>query len=667
MLLLVPTIPESSLAGGQIAAKADRVELPGGWAETVAITIDPPRVQGTMTVERMMLGDLRIEDIVLTCARLRVTAETVGCAGDARFTTDASGTLTAPVTGAYDVSADRLDLTLAADPFGGRVSARISLAGEALNGAVDFHGLVLDEMIADRLTGMSVSSGLLRGSVQFAGAADRGGLEVDLDLSVDDLGFDNADGTVAAAALSVQVSGQVGVDEARQRFDLQVAPAGGEVLLGSLYLDFARARPVMALTGVLDGEAFQVERGRLSDADALDLSFSGEADLGELEDSLGQWQLDLERAVLPDAYDRYLANFAQSTGLGSFDTDGLVRGDVSLSGTTPEHVTIDLRDVSIADRAGRFAISRLAGLVDYDASGDSSDSELQWDSAQIYEVTLGGGRGRFTAAGESFALLDPLQVQVFDGGLTVRTLAFADYGAADMTLDFEADIQPISLRPVTEALGWPPLNGTISGEIPRVTLREQVVEVGGAIDLDVFAGTVRLEKLRLERLFGVLPTLAGDVILEDLDLQQMTGAFSFGEIRGRLEGGVRNLRLLNWQPVAFDMTLHTPESDPSKHRISQRAVENLTSIGGGPTAVLSETFLRFFDDFGYQRLGLACRLQNNVCRMSGVRPAPNGGYYIVEGSGIPRIDVIGYSREVDFPQLIRRVEAATAAGSPTFD
>ena len=89
-------------------------------------------------------------------------------------------------------------------------------------------------------------------------------------------------------------------------------------------------------------------------------------------------------------------------------------------------------------------------------------------------------------------------------------------------------------------------------------------------------------------------------------------------------------------PEAFDAFLFTPPDDRSQQRISQRAVTNLSSIGGGSgggvAAALQGGFLRFFDDFGYDRLGLSCRLANDVCLMGGVMPAP-GGYYIVKGSG----------------------------------
>ena len=120
---------------------------------------------------------------------------------------------------------------------------------------------------------------------------------------------------------------------------------------------------------------------------------------------------------------------------------------------------------------------------------------------------------------------------------------------------------------------------------------------------------------------------------------------------------------MRWRPVAFDARFATPEKDPSKHRISQRAVKSLAEIGGAGK-VLSSTLLRLFNEFSYARLGLSCRLERGVCHMGGVEPAPNG-YYIVKGGGfIPRIDVIGFNERVDWNTLVDRLEGATSLPGP---
>jgi hypothetical protein len=96
-------------------------------------------------------------------------------------------------------------------------------------------------------------------------------------------------------------------------------------------------------------------------------------------------------------------------------------------------------------------------------------------------------------------------------------------------------------------------------------------------------------------------------------------------------------------------------------------VQNIGNIGGGGagvTAALSSGVMRFFDDFNYDRLGLSCRLENDVCILDGIAPAPNGGYYLVKGKGLPRIDVIGGAHRVDWPRLVQQLIAITESNGP---
>ena len=324
--------------------------------------------------------------------------------------------------------------------------------------------------------------------------------------------------------------------------------------------------------------------------------------------------------------------------------------------------TLDLmlKDVWIIDKSDRFGIEQLAGAVHMAADGQVKASNLAWQAAQVYQVGMGPAEFFFDARPDGLVLAQGLELAVLDGAVRVDEFGFSLGVSGLQSFEFSGSVEPISLQRLSEALGWPLLQGSFSGQIPKVSLHQGVVEVGGAMEFEVFDGLVTLDQMRVERLFGVLPTLAADIRVDKLDLEQMTSAFSFGKIEGRLSGKVGDLRLLDWQPVAFDLDLYTDTSIKARRRISQRAVDNLSSIGGG-AAALSQTVLRVFDDFAYKRLGLKCRLSNNVCRMGGVGDAASG-YFIVKGSGIPRIDIIGYSKQVDWPQLLRRLDAATRSG-----
>ena len=179
--------------------------------------------------------------------------------------------------------------------------------------------------------------------------------------------------------------------------------------------------------------------------------------------------------------------------------------------------------------------------------------------------------------------------------------------------------------------------------------------------------TIRIDDLRLASLFSASPEVFATMHIERLDLETLTRTFDFGKIEGKLNGWVRGLHLQNWQPVAFDARFFSPDDDDSRQRISQRAVESISSLGGGnATAALSRGFLGLFEEFRYKRLGIGCRLERGICQMVGIGPAAgtNGGYYLVEGSSLPRINVIAYNRLVDWQDLLARLQAAAQSEGP---
>lgn len=482
---------------------------------------------------------------------------------------------------------------------------------------------------------------------------------VEARFSLDSLSFDSSAGTVAAADLVLGGSVSLSPDSA---WSLALTLNSGELLVDPLYLSLS-ALPDVSLTASGDLPAaggVLINRFELGDGESMRLTGGGGINPDLRIDAL---QLEIEQLTLPLGYERFLAPVAETLGASGLTPGGSLLGRVNLDSQGLSRVTLSLQDFSLRDASERYGLSAVNGVVDYDTSGDSLDSSLSWERLRYYSLVIGAGDARFFAGGGQFSLLSPLFLPILDGGVQIHELALGDIGSPAMSMDFRADIQPMSLAQITEGLGWPVMNGQLSGEIPAVRLRDQVLEVGGVIAVDVFDGTLDIRNLRLERIFGVLPTLAADLALDNIDLEQLTGAFSFGRIEGRLDGQVLGLRMLDWRPVAFDLDLHSSTDSKSRRKISQRAVDNLSSIGGG-VAALSQTVLRFFDDFSYRRLGISCRLVNDTCFMGGVAPAGNG-YYLVEGSGIPRIDVKGFARQVDWPRLVDRLQAATRSGGAT--
>ena len=98
-------------------------------------------------------------------------------------------------------------------------------------------------------------------------------------------------------------------------------------------------------------------------------------------------------------------------------------------------------------------------------------------------------------------------------------------------------------------------------------------------------------------------------------------------------------------------------SDDRPHRISRKAVSDLTRVAGGGGGLLQAGgLLSFFDRFAYDSLGWRCKLRNGVCHMGGVSDREGKpGYYIVRGAWLPRVDVVGHARRVDWHAMLQRI------------
>jgi hypothetical protein len=211
-------------------------------------------------------------------------------------------------------------------------------------------------------------------------------------------------------------------------------------------------------------------------------------------------------------------------------------------------------------------------------------------------------------------------------------------------------------------MGWPRLEGKASASIPLVTYTGGRLTTDGALGFNLFNGSLAVTNLSMQDPLGQAPRLNADLQFRNLDLGDLTRTFSFGAIEGKLDGDVEHLQLVKWQPVNFDARfISSPGRYPKK--ISQRAVQNISSLGGaGAAAAIQRSFLRFFEQFNYDKIGLSCKLRNDTCQMSGVESTPQG-YIIVKGSGIPSITVMGYNQSVSWGELLSRIQRITAGNA----
>jgi len=245
-------------------------------------------------------------------------------------------------------------------------------------------------------------------------------------------------------------------------------------------------------------------------------------------------------------------------------------------------------------------------------------------------------------------------------------------GGEPLEVRFGLDLQRLDIAQLSQALGWPAFTGELTGRIPEARYSNERLDFQGGLSVELFGGAVQVSSLAMERPFGVAPTLSSDIAFEDIDLEALTGVLGFGTITGKLDGRIERLRLVDWEPVAFEARLDTDRDaarrDGVRQRVSQRAVQDLSSVSDASfMSSLQSQLIGLFDDFGYRRIGISCRLAEEVCEMDGLGSAGNG-FIIVEGSGLPRLSVVGFNRRVDWPTLVERLKAASTGDlKPVFE
>ncbi|PHS69733.1 MAG: hypothetical protein COB23_05580 [Methylophaga sp.] len=378
---------------------------------------------------------------------------------------------------------------------------------------------------------------------------------------------------------------------------------------------------------------------------------------------INQLNVVVEQTDIALLYQHWLQPFLVGTAIddialyGQFSLDYQQQAD-------DYHLSLGVDKVFIDDHGGRFSIDSLSGMIGWSNYHYLVQTDLVWQSGYIYAIPIGQSQIKAQAESSSLVLLEPWQLPILDGELQLNEFSLHRPDGEHLKWTFDGLLTPISMESLSLALEWPLLHGKLSGVIPRVSYADKHIQVDGALLVKLFDGTTIIRDLQLNAPFGALPQLSANVDLTGLDLELLTQTFDFGKITGKLDGTMTNLRLSNWQPVQFDAHFATPDGDRSRRRISQKAVDNLSQIGGGAGGLLSRSFLRFFEDFSYQRLGLSCQLRNEVCEMSGVGETEQG-YYIVKGGGLPpRINVVGYTRRVDWPDLIERLKAVSQSSGP---
>ncbi len=505
--------------------------------------------------------------------------------------------------------------------------------------------------------------GLGSGILRLRGTGD-GLKEVESSLRLDALSYASPDATQAAEKLALRLDLTARRAGTTWVFESALDWPRGALYSEPLYLDMAQGALSTRMAGKWrpDTHLITLDSATLQLADTAEISGSGRLQGTPLE-------IDgLDVALRSDQAGNLYRRLLQPLLIGSVADDLEVTGRVELALQVDQHgieaAGLELQGLALQDRQGRFGLDHTDGSLVWQREHEVTASRLQIGGASLFRIPTGAFRVEAAFAGDRIELLQPLVVPVLGGEIALERFALRGVTAAGQTAEWQASVwlREVDLEQLTRQLDWPPFGGVLSGRLDDMRYADRLFSIGGGLHLSAFDGDIRVSGLQVRDPFGSVPVLEAAARLRGLDLEALTRTFSFGLIQGRLDGDLDGLSLVGWLPAHFDLRLYTPEGDDSRRRISQRAVENLTELGSGVPAGLSSTLLRVFDRFNYERIDLGVALQGDVAQIDGLA-RPDGGYYLVKGAGLPRIDVIGRNRRVAWRDLIERLRQIRLEGA----
>lgn len=540
----------------------------------------------------------------------------------------------------------------------GQLKGRLGMSDGDWQGAISGQQLQLNalyQLIPKALLAIDWSlSGAISVKAELAGS--QGELQsLSLNLSGEQITYSDSNGFQAGEKLALGLGLSVQQKNERWTGSLDLSVAQGQLYSDPVYLSLGEGP--LSLHAKFEGDPgqlqLQIVDARLKMPGVVSASVKGYVE---------QWQwkameLLFETPDLAGFYKVLAQPYLIGSALDELSVKGSGEGYLKLHDEELVALDVQLHQVDMEDGEDRFGIRQLNTEFHWLSQGEAALSALSVAGGHLFRMDFGRVQASMQVTDGQLLVEEKVSMPLLGGELNLNNLVLGGLSKPPINWQLAMTANQIQLDALSRALDWPLMSGRLDGHIPSVQYEAGNVLLDGELVVDVFAGKVIVDGLKIADPMGVAPVLETRVRLQNLDLALLTSAFSFGRIEGLLEGEIDELQLVGWELNRFRAGIRTPAHDKSRHRISQRAIDNLTSLGTGVSAGLSGTALRMFKDFAYDKIALEVDLAGDMASLDGI-DSKDGGYYIVKGAGLPRIDVIGRTRKIAWKDLVSRIQDA---------
>lgn len=199
----------------------------------------------------------------------------------------------------------------------------------------------------------------------------------------------------------------------------------------------------------------------------------------------------------------------------------------------------------------------------------------------------------------------------------------------------------------------------IKSKFKRILIDKNRADLFGTIKANAFGGTIIANNIHLENLFR-LPVLKTDISFSHINLRDITKNTNFGLVTGFIKGYIKNLSLVKFtEPLSFNILVKTQKIKGASKKITLKAINSISKIGGGYASVA----IPFFKTFPYSKIGFYAKLKNGIFYLSGLYKNKNNEYIVKRGF-LMGINVINMNKNnhISWDDMLDRIKRVKKGG-----
>jgi hypothetical protein len=506
--------------------------------------------------------------------------------------------------------------------------------------------------------------------------------QVSAKLSLDDLVFQNKDGTIMGEKISLgtEVQGALGSNRSRMTFTVDIDAPTGEALYDRYYLNLKTNPIVTSCNGTYDLQKRLIElsKFRFDLRGILPLEIRGFFKHGPSKANADVTVI-LPKVPLKPIVHHFLQEpyKTENPFLATLETEGTVSAQFRINGfqdawqvrgclgwlggnfSLPEK-GVALKgihlDLPVWYRTGvaKPLVETLRGKLEVESI------VIPLLPEQPLKILLDAGPNRISVE-------TPTVIQVPGGNLCLGSVQVEKLFGPDLALHTRLEFDEIKLQPLLSKIWMHPLAGALTGTLNPIRYENHTVTTRGELKAEVFEGKIILSDFGASGIFTSAPVFKLNVKWEDLLLSEMTTNTAFGTIEGILKGQLRNVEMAYGQPQRFNLLLETVQKKGISQKISVKAVENIAQIGGGqsPFMGMAGAVASFFKKFPYEKIGIRASLENDVFTVNGTI-REGGTEYLVKRGSFSGVNVVNQNPDnrISFKDMVKRIKRIGSKGGP---